>query len=146
MRLHLGPAHDGEHLLAAAHAPSRCAARCEAMGGLSGRHPGRHQHMVLYLGQGRAVHFLNVYGYAGGRSDLDRNADLVLEGLEWLRGLGGAPAFLVGDLNCRLADQGSMGCWEWQGGGICSQQAAQPVCRRTARPPASIICWRTPRR
>ncbi|CAK0847227.1 unnamed protein product, partial [Prorocentrum cordatum] len=109
MRLHLGPEQDGEHLLAAAHAPGSCSARAEAMSGLSGRHPGRLQHLALHLGGNRAVHLLNVYGYAGGRTDRERNADLILEGLEWLRGLGGAPALLVGDLNCNVAESGLEG-------------------------------------
>ncbi|CAK0862848.1 unnamed protein product [Prorocentrum cordatum] len=107
MRLHLGPEQDGEHLLAAAHAPGSCSARAEAMSGLSGRHPGRLQHLALHLGGNRAVHL--VYGYAGGRTDRGRNADLILEGLEWLRGLGGAPALLVGDLNCNVAESGLEG-------------------------------------
>ncbi|CAK0906076.1 unnamed protein product [Prorocentrum cordatum] len=109
MRLHLGPELEGEHLLAAAHAPGTCSAQAEAMCGLSGRHPGRLQHVAVHLGGSRAVHLLNVYVCAGGRIDPERNADLILEGLEWIRGLGGAPALLVGDLNCNVADSGLEG-------------------------------------
>ena len=52
------------------------------------------------------LHVLHCYGYAGGRADLERNTALVLEGLTWLQGLGGAPALLVVALNCSLADTG----------------------------------------
>ncbi|CAK0858704.1 unnamed protein product, partial [Prorocentrum cordatum] len=38
--------------------------------------------------------------------DIDRNADLISQGVGWHRSLGDAPALLVGDLNCRLADIG----------------------------------------
>ena len=106
LRLHPGPAHEGHHLLAAAHRPGACEVRAAPMEGLSGDHPGRLQHIAIFLGHGRVLHVLHCYGYAGGRADLERNTALVLEGLTWLQGLGGAPALLVGDLNCRLADTG----------------------------------------
>ena len=97
------------------------------MEGLTGRHPGRLQHLAVYFGQGRTVHLLNVYGYAGGRADAERNADLLLEGLEWLRGLGGAPAFLVGDLNGSVREfglEGLLGMVGWTG----LLAAAGPTC------------------
>ena len=109
MQMHMGPAAGGEHLLAAAHVPGRCSVRSEAMLGISGRHLGRHQHLAVYFGQRCAIHIVNCYGYAGGPPDLERNADLLLEGLAWLSGLGGAPALLVGDLNCSLRDAGMEG-------------------------------------
>ncbi|CAK0850846.1 unnamed protein product [Prorocentrum cordatum] len=59
---------------------------------------------VLQVGPGAggcATHILDCYGYAGGAPDAERN---VLEGLEWLHGLGGAPMLLVGDLNCSIRD------------------------------------------
>ncbi|CAK0837858.1 unnamed protein product, partial [Prorocentrum cordatum] len=74
--------------------------------GAFGRHPGRLQHFAMHFGGARAVHVMNCYGYAGGRPDSERNADLILEGLEWLRGLGGVPAFMVGDFNCSLSEVG----------------------------------------
>lgn len=109
LRLQPGPAHEGQHLLATAHRLGACEVRAAPMAGLSGDRPGRLQHAAIFLGSGRVLHVLNCYGYAGGRADLERNTALVLEGLTWLQGLGGAPALLVGDLNCRLADTGLEG-------------------------------------
>ncbi|CAK0806917.1 unnamed protein product [Prorocentrum cordatum] len=43
------------------------------------------------------------------RCEQGRNADLILEDLMWLRGLGAAPAFLAGDLNCSLEAVGLSG-------------------------------------
>eukprot|EP00959_Pyramimonas_sp_CCMP1952_P305236 6387730-Pyramimonas_sp.AAC.1 len=94
LRLHVGEAVEGEHLLAAAHSPTCCAARAATPLGLSGRHPGRLQHVALHFGGSRAMHCMNCYGYAGGRRDAEANADLVMEGIEWLHGLGEVPALL----------------------------------------------------
>lgn len=109
MRLQPGPAHEGVHLLAVAHRSKTCEVRVEPMQGLSGDHPGRLQHAVVYLGRGRVLHIVNCYGYAGGRADLERNAALVLDGVTWLQCLGGVPALLVGDLNCKLEESGLEG-------------------------------------
>ena len=80
---------------------------------------------------------MSCYGYAGGGCDVERNADLLLEGLEWLRGLGGVPAFLVGDLNCRLADtglEGLLGMAGWRD----LLAAGGPTCVRSHGAPSRI--------
>ena len=60
----------------------------------------------MYLGHGQALRIMNCYGYAEGRHGLDRNADLLMEGIAWLNSQCGVPAFLVGDLNCDIAATG----------------------------------------
>ncbi|CAK0848334.1 unnamed protein product [Prorocentrum cordatum] len=137
MQLQLGPVHEGTHLLAAATRVGRCSARASAPQGLSGRHPGRLQHVALHFGQGRALHVMNCYGYAGGRQDIDRNADLILEGVGWLRSLGDAPALLVGDLNCRLADTGLDGLLAMAGWPDLLR-AAGPTCIPSQGEPSRI--------
>ncbi|CAK0863527.1 unnamed protein product, partial [Prorocentrum cordatum] len=128
--MHPGPACDGMHLLAAAHrAGSGVAARSEPPLGLSGRHPGRLQHFVLHLGASRAVHFMNCYGY--------RNADLILEAVEWVRGLGDVPAFVVGDLNCQLASSGLDGLLAMAGWRDLLA-AAGPTCIPSQKAPSRI--------
>eukprot|EP00959_Pyramimonas_sp_CCMP1952_P148735 3111192-Pyramimonas_sp.AAC.1 len=93
--------------------------------------------MVIYFGQARAVHFMNCYGYAGGRCDEERNADLILEGLQWLRGLGAVPAFLVGDLNCSLEAVGLSGVLAMAGWRDLLA-AAGPTCVPTHGTPSRL--------
>lgn len=109
LRLQPGAPHEGVHLTAVAHRAAACEVRVEPLQGAGGAHPGRLQHAAVYLGRGRVVHVMNCYGYAGGRADLERNTDLILEGIAWLQSLGGAPALLVGDLNCAVEDTGAAG-------------------------------------
>ncbi|CAK0820999.1 unnamed protein product [Prorocentrum cordatum] len=137
LTLHPGQEQEGEHLLAAAHAPAKCQARAEPMLGLSGRHPGRLQHVAVHFGFGRAVHFLNCYGYAGGQSDRERNVNLLIEAAGWLQGLGQAPAFLVGDLNFRIGDsgfEGVLGMAGWRD----LLAAAGPTCLPSSGEPSRI--------
>ena len=137
LRLRPGPVHEGIHLLATAHRHGHCQVRAEPMRGLSGNHPGRLQHVALHLGPGRVLRVLNCYGYAGGRGDLERNAALVLEGIEWLRGLGGVPALLVGDLDCKLHESGLEGPLAMAGWRDLLAQAG-PTCLPSQGAPSRI--------
>ncbi|CAK0845440.1 unnamed protein product, partial [Prorocentrum cordatum] len=138
LRLQVEPEYGAEHLLAVAHRPGLCGVRAAPPLGVSGRHPGHLQHMVLHFGQARAVHFMNCYG-SGGRCDEERNADLILEGLQWLRGLGAVPAFLVGDLNCNLEAVGLAGVMAMAGWRDLLA-AARPTCMPTHGTPSRLDC------
>ena len=90
------------------------------------------------------LHVLHCYGYAGGRADLERNTALVLEGLTWLQGLGGAPALLVGDLNCSLADTGLEGPMAMSGWSDLLARAGPTCLPSQGRPSPDCVCLGQP--
>ena len=99
LHMQLGTMDDeGQHLLAFAHRSSVCL-RAVGIDGLNPDQEKRMQYAVVHLGRQRALHIVQIYGYADGAAAVPDNERLVLAALAWLRSLGDVPALIVGDLN-----------------------------------------------
>ena len=102
LRMQLGAAGDGTHLLAFVHREGLHGLRAVGMVGLAPEQARRLQYAVLHLGGHRALHIVQVYGHADGLAAADDNEALLIAAVSWLRSLGGVPALLVGDFNLVL--------------------------------------------
>ena len=100
--MQVGPAGDGTHLLAFVHREGLHGLRSVGMAGLTVEQACRLQYAVLHLGGQRALHIVQVYGYADGPSVAEDNEALLVAAVSWLRSLGDVPALLVGDFNIAL--------------------------------------------
>ncbi len=137
VRLDWGADMDGQHLLAFAHRSSGVYLRTAPVEGLSVEQAARMQYAVAHMGRSRALHVVQLYGYADGATKNEDNEHLVLLALAWLRSLGDVPALIVGDLNLVLRGSGvepllSMAGWH----DILAQ--AGPTCLPSSGAPSRI--------
>ena len=89
---------DGLRLLAFAHHPGTYL-RSPCISGIDRAQATRMQYAVVHAGRHRALHIVQLYGYADGPAATQDNERLVFAALAWLRSLGDVPALLVGDFN-----------------------------------------------
>eukprot|EP00974_Lingulodinium_polyedra_P095254 9229552-Lingulodinium_polyedra.AAC.1 len=95
------------------------------------------QYLVVHAGRRKALHVVQLYGWADGRAAAADNARLLLCAVSWVRSLGDVPALIVGDLNCTLEGTGIEGILSMAGWTELLGDAG-PTCVPSASNPSRI--------